>query len=348
MIITRTPFRISFFGGGTDYPVWYQEHGGAVLATTINKYCYLSCRWLPPFFEHHSRILYTRVENVRSNDEIQHPSVRACLAYLGIREGIEIHHNADLPARTGLGSSSAFTVGLLQALYALRQQMRGKQQLTEEAIHVEQKLLQENVGSQDQTMAAWGGLRKVTFHHDGQITPEPVVVSKERLDWLQRHLLLYFTGFSRTASEIARQQIENTPKRTVELTAIRQMVDEGLDILTNSRRPVEEFGTLLHEGWQMKRRISDRISNNHLDEIYLAGQDAGALGGKLLGAGGGGFMLFFVPVDRQPEFRRKMSRLMNVPFRFESNGAQLITYEPEEEFDGNLVRDRERVYATHA
>lgn len=348
MIITRTPFRISFFGGGTDYPVWYREHGGAVLATTINKYCYLSCRWLPPFFEHHSRILYTRVENVRSNDEIQHPSVRACLAHLGIQEGVEIHHDADLPARTGLGSSSAFTVGLLQALYALRQQMRGKQQLAEEAIHVEQQLLQENVGSQDQTMAAWGGLRKVTFHRDGQITPEPVIVSGDRLDWLQRHLLLYFTGFSRTASEIARQQIENTPNRTAELTAIRQMVDEGLDILTNSRRPLEEFGNLLHEGWQMKRRISDRISNSHLDEIYNAGQDAGALGGKLLGAGGGGFMLFFVPVDRQPEFRRKMSRLLHVPFRFESNGAHIITYEPEEEFDGLLVRERERVYATHA
>lgn len=348
MIITRTPFRISFFGGGTDYPVWYREHGGAVLATTINKYCYLSCRWLPPFFDYRSRILYSTIENVQSNDEIQHPSVRACLEYLEIREGVEIHHSGDLPARTGLGSSSSFTVGLLQALHTLKQQLCHKRQLAEEAIHVEQELLQENVGAQDQTMAAFGGLNRISFHPDGRVSVQPVVIQPERLDRFESHLMLYFTGFSRIASEIAQQQIQNTPKRTTELHTMYQMVDEGLDILANPRRSLDEFGRLLDEGWRMKRRLSDKISNPALDEIYDRGVRAGALGGKLLGAGGGGFMLFFVPPERQAAFLSEMSGFLRVPFALESHGAQLVTYEPEETFAHVLSKDRERIYAASA
>src|ERR1700723_1816160 len=205
MITTRTPLRISFFGGGTDYPIWYREFGGAVLSTAIDKCCYITCRRLPPFFEYHSRVSYSKVENVCQNESIQHPSVRECLRYLGIDEGIEIHHVADLPARTGLGTSSAFTVGLLLGLYALQNQMRDKRALASEAIHVEQELLQEAVGAQDQVSAAYGGFNRINFHTDGSIDVRRVLAPPNRLGELQQHLALYFTGFSRTASEIAQE-----------------------------------------------------------------------------------------------------------------------------------------------
>src|SRR5215831_11476774 len=218
MIITRTPLRISFFGGGTDYPVWYREHGGAVLSTTINKCCYLTCRWLPPFFDYHSRISYSKVENVLKNNSIEHPSARACLEYLGVEEGIEIHHVADLPARTGLGTSSAFTVGLLLALYGLKNQMRDKHALALDALHVEQELLGEAVGSQDQVSAAYGGLNRIDFHTDGAIEVKRVLTTQSRVEELEQHLALYFTGFSRTASEVAQEQIRITPHRARELS----------------------------------------------------------------------------------------------------------------------------------
>src|ERR1700722_7165160 len=217
MVITSTPLRISFFGGGTDYPVWYREHGGAVLATTINKSCYITCRRLPPFFEYHSRISYSKVENVRRNDAIEHPSVRGCLKFLGIEEGVEIHHVADLPARTGLGTSSAFTVGLLLGLYALQDRMRDKHALAADAIHVEQDLIQEAVGAQDQVSAAYGGFNRINFHANGTIQVNPVLTTSSRLAELEQHLVLYFTGFSRTASEIAQEQVRTTPERKKEL-----------------------------------------------------------------------------------------------------------------------------------
>src|SRR5215471_9693646 len=222
MVITSTPLRISFFGGGTDYPVWYREHGGAVLATTINKRCYITCRRLPPFFDCHSRVSYSRVENVACNNAIEHPSVRGCLQFLGIDEGVEIHHVADLPARTGLGTSSAFTVGLLLGLYALQDRMRDKQALAADAIHVEQELLQEAVGAQDQVSAAYGGFNRIDFNSDDTIEVKRVLTASSRLGELEQHLALYFTGFARTASEIAREQVKMTPRRQRELQTMLQ------------------------------------------------------------------------------------------------------------------------------
>jgi D-glycero-alpha-D-manno-heptose-7-phosphate kinase len=345
MITSRTPLRISFFGGGTDYPVWYREHGGSVLSTTIDKSCFITCRWLPPFFEYHSRISYTRLENVASNDAVQHPSVRACLQHLGIREGIEIHHIADLPARAGLGTSSAFTVGLLQGLYALRNKMRDKRSLAAEAIHVEQDLLQEAVGAQDQVSAAYGGFNRINFDADGSFHVKRMMTSPERLAELEQHLALYFTGFSRTASEIAQEQLRLTPHKTQELTSMMELVDEGEAIVADSRRPLTEFGQLLHEAWQIKRSLTQKISNAAIDEIYEAGRGAGAIGGKLLGAGGGGFMLFFVPPERREELRARLKKLLCVPFKFSHTGSEVVVYEPEQQYDQILTAERQLVYA---
>jgi len=259
MIITGTPLRISFFGGGTDYPVWYRQYGGSVLSTTINKCCYITCRYLPPFFEYHSRISYTKVENVTRNDAIAHPSVRACLQFMGIDEGVEIHHIADLPARAGLGTSSAFTVGLLLGLYALRNQMRDKHTLATEAIHIEQEVLQEAVGVQDQVSAAYGGFNRINFHTDGSIEAARVITSPGRLAELEQHLALYFTGFSRTASEIAREQLRVTPQRKRELEIMLQLVDEAEKIVISPSRSLHEFGRLLHENWKIKKTLTQKI-----------------------------------------------------------------------------------------
>src|SRR5882672_1537681 len=316
MIITRTPLRISFFGGGTDYPIWYREHGGAVLSTTIDKYCYLNCRWLPPFFEYHSRILYSQAENVAENSSINHPSVRACLQHLGIEEGVEIHHIADLPARTGLGTSSAFTVGLLLGLYALKNQMRDKSTLAAEAIHVEQELLKEAVGAQDQVSAAYGGLNRIDFHSNGAMEVKRILADQGRLAELEQHLTLFFTGFSRIASDVAQEQVKETPNRSKELHMMLEMVGEAENILANPRRSLDEFGKLLNESWQIKKTLTQRISSTKIDEIYETGRSAGALGGKLLGAGGGGFMLFFVPPERRKELRMRLKNLLCVPFSF--------------------------------
>jgi D-glycero-alpha-D-manno-heptose-7-phosphate kinase len=346
MIITRTPLRISFFGGGTDYPVWYREHGGSVLSTTIDKCCYLTCRFLPPFFEYHSRISYSKVENVRRNDEIEHPSVRACLQFLDIKSGVEIHHVADLPARTGLGTSSAFTTGLLLALYGLLGLMRDKQALAADAIHVEQELLHETVGSQDQVSAAHGGFNRMNFHQDGAIDVNRVLLSPSRLADLESRLALYFTGFSRTASEIAAEQVKITPHKKKELGMMLELVDEGEAILTNPNRSLDEFGNLLHESWQIKRSLTQKISNARLDEIYTAGLEAGALGGKLLGAGGGGFMLFYVPPERRKALRLRLKNLLCVPFSFSNRGSQVVVYEPEKMYDTSLAEERTTVYAS--
>lgn len=345
MVITSTPLRISFFGGGTDYPVWYREFGGAVLATTINKCCYITCRRLPPFFEYHSRISYTKVENVRRNDAIEHPSVRGSLQFLGIEDGVEIHHVADLPARTGLGTSSAFTVGLLLGLYALQDRMRDKHALAADAIHVEQDLLREAVGAQDQVCAAHGGFNRINFRVDGTIEVNRVLTPPSRLAELEQHLALFFTGFARTASEIAQEQVRLTPQRTKELNAMLQLVDEAEAIVANPQRSLSEFGQLLHEGWQLKRSLTQKITNADIDEIYEAGLNAGALGGKLLGAGGGGFMLFFVRPEQREALRARLKKLLYVPVSFSNKGSQVVVYEPEEEYDKTLVADRNFVYA---
>ncbi len=326
MIISRTPFRISFFGGGTDYPAWLKDHKGAVLATTINKYCYISCRYLPPFFEHKSRIIYSKMEHVHKVDEIDHPAVREVLKFLKIRDGVEIHHDGDLPARTGLGSSSAFTVGLLNALYALKGTMPTKERLAREAIHVEQQMCHENVGCQDQTLAAYGGFNFIEFGGDNHLQVRSITVPARTLQGLQRHLMLYFTGFSRNASEIASHQIDNIPNKQFELTAMYDMAFQALDILKKGN--LEKFGKLMYESWKIKRELSARISTSHIDAIYEAAMRAGAIGGKLLGAGGGGFVLFFVPPAKQKAVKEKLKKLLLVPFDFENLGSQIIFYQP--------------------
>lgn len=345
MVITSTPLRISFFGGGTDYPVWYREHGGAVLATTIDKRCYITCRRLPPFFDCHSRISYSRVENVASNGAIEHPSVRGCLQHLGIEEGVEIQHVADLPARAGLGTSSAFTVGLLLGLHALNDRMRDKRSLAAEAIHVEQELLREAVGSQDQVSAAHGGFNRIDFHMDGSIDVNRILTSQNRLADLEQNLALYFTGFSRTASEIASEQLRVTPQKKKELDTMLQLVNEAESIMTSPHRSLDEFGRLLHESWKIKKTLTRKITNPSIDEIYEAGLSAGALGGKLLGAGGGGFMLFFVPPERRTALRMRLQKLLCVPFAFSSKGSHVVVYEPEEVYDKSLASERNLVYA---
>jgi D-glycero-alpha-D-manno-heptose-7-phosphate kinase len=345
MVITSTPLRVSFFGGGTDYPVWYRSHGGAVLSTAIDKYCYITCRRLPPFFEYHSRVSYSKVENVAVNGQIQHPSVRGCLQYLGVDEGVEIHHVADLPARTGLGTSSAFTVGLLLGLYALKNQMRDKAALAADAIHVEQVLLQEAVGAQDQISAAYGGFNRINFEPDGSIEVKRMMAAPDRLEELHKHFALFFTGFSRIASEVAQEQLKMTPHKQRELKLMHEMVDHAESIVTNTNCPLDEFGHLLHESWQLKRSLTSKVSNPHLDEIYAAGISAGALGGKLLGAGGGGFMLFFVSPERRAELRERLKNLLCVPFRVSRKGSHIVVHEPDEEYDRALELERSFVYA---
>lgn len=324
MIITRTPFRISFFGGGTDLPDWYRENSGAVLSSTIDKYCYISCRQLPPFFEHKHRIVYSGQEAVNEIDEIIHPSVRETLRFMNITEGLEIHHDGDLPAKSGLGSSSAFTVGLLHALYALKGQMVSKKRLALEAIHIEQEMIKENVGSQDQIAAAFGGLNKIIFNADN-IEVKPITIDQERLQHFQEHLMLFFTGFSRTASEIEGEKIKQISKKRNELAALQEIVDKAIDIL-NSEAPLVEFGGLLYETWMLKKNLSDKVSNSFIDHIYEIAMKNGAVGGKILGAGGGGFILFFVKPEDREMLRKALDFLLHVPFRFDSLGSQIIYY----------------------
>ncbi len=332
MIITKTPFRISFFGGGTDYPVWFENNGGgAVISTSIDKYCYITLRYLPPFFEHKHRIIWTKVESVKSTDEIQHPAVNAALKFFNIQEGLEIHHDADLPARTGLGSSSSFAVGIIHALHALKGKVVSKKQLAEEAIHLEQKLLRENVGCQDQVIAAFGGFNKIEFGGAEKISVSPITLNPKRLDSFQDHLMLIFTGFSRTASEIAAEQIKNTPNKNSELKTLHGMVEEAIKIL-NGGSSLDDFGKLLDESWKIKRSLTSQITNSNIDEIYDAAKSAGALGGKLLGAGGGGFMLLFVRPENKRKVKEKLSKLLHVPFRFENSGSQIVYYTPHQAF----------------
>lgn len=328
MIISRTPFRISFFGGGTDYPSWLAEHGGAVLGTSINHYCYLSCRYLPPFFEHKYRIAYSKTENVKSIAEIEHPVVKAVLEYLGFHElGMEIHHDADLPARSGIGSSSTFTVGLLNALIAFKHARLPTQELAKLAIYIEQEMLNEAVGSQDQILAAHGGFNRVDFYRDGKFTISPVIADPHKIESLQKHCMLFFTGFSRFASEIAKSQINNMKANTTTLHLMRAMVDDAMEILENPQRDIREFGELLHQAWECKRTLSDKISTDAIDEIYQKGRDAGAIGGKLLGAGGGGFILLFASPEDQEKIKAALSNLIYIPFAFENQGSRVIFHE---------------------
>ncbi len=327
MIISRTPYRISFFGGGTDYPSWYLNHGGAVLAATIDKYCYLTCRYLPPFFEHRYRIVYSKIEMINHVDDIIHPSVRETLKFLGIERGIELHHDGDLPARSGMGSSSAFTVGLLHALHSLQGRMVSKHQLATEAIHIEQTVLSETVGSQDQVMAAYGGLDHVRFLQSGDVVVRPLIMNRSRINLLNDHLMLFYTGIKRTASEVASSYVDDIGSRRRQLRILSDLVDEGVETLCGTN-DLSRFGELLNEAWQAKRSFSPMVSSSYIDQLYAKAISAGALGGKLLGAGGGGFMLFFVPPEFQANVAQQLAGLIQVSFRFEFSGSQIAYYNP--------------------
>ena len=328
MIISRTPFRISFFGGGTDYPAWYLKNGGSVLATTIDKYCYISCRYLPAFFDHKYRIVYSRIENVKELNEIEHPSVKGVLQFMGENRGLEIHHDGDLPARSGLGSSSSFTVGLINALMAQRGRYISKEELASQSIHVEQTLIGESVGSQDQISAAFGGFNQIEFLKDGSFRVNPVILRQDRKAELEGHLMLFFTGISRIAANIAEAKIANFEKRERQLNEISKMVGQAVKLL-QSETSINEFGGLLHETWLHKKSLSDKVSTKVVNDIYETAVEAGALGGKLLGAGGGGFMLLFVPPERQEKVKRSLGNLVNVPFTFENTGSRIALYQPE-------------------
>ena len=328
MIITKTPYRISFFGGGTDHPLWFKEHGGKVLATTIDKYCYISLRHLPPFFDHKYRIVYSQIESINSINEIKHPAVKEVLKYFHSNKGVEIHHDGDLPARSGLGSSSSFTVGLINAMNALKGKNYSPYELAGKAIHIEQDLIKECVGSQDQISAAYGGFNEIEFFKDGTFSVEAKIINQERKKDLNDHLMLFFTGVSRLSSEVAESMISNMENCSSQMHELHDMVDEGSKILSNANIPLEEFGKLLDRAWRNKRSLSNMITNTKIDDLYNAAIKAGALGGKILGAGGGGFVLFFVKPEHQEKVKTALSNFTYVPFKFENTGSKVVVYQP--------------------
>lgn len=325
MIISRTPFRISFFGGGTDFPAWYKENGGAVLSTTIDKYCYISCRKLPPFFEYKHRIVYSKYEHINEIEEILHPAVRETFKFMNITDGLELHHDGDLPARTGLASSSSFTVGLLHALYALKGKIVTKKKLALDAIYVEQEMIKESVGSQDQVAVAFGGFNRIDFNGNHNIDVAPITIDRVKLQQFEDHLMLFFTGFSRLATEIEGEKIRQINKKKYELKTMYEMVDEAINIL-NGKGVLADFGRMLHESWELKKRLSDNVTTSRIDEIYMLALNNGAIGGKILGAGGGGFILFFVKPENRERLQKALDFLLHVPFRFDTTGSQLIFY----------------------
>jgi len=299
-----------------------------VISTSIDKYCYISCRRLPPFFDHKFRVAYSRIEHVKDISQIEHPSVRAVLSEMNVEEGLEIHHDADLPARSGLGSSSAFTVGLINAIRALDGKISSKKELAQKAIYIEQQVIQESVGCQDQIAVACGGFNKIKFNQQGDFYITPVIINHDKLELLQNHLMLFFTGFSRYSSRIAQATISNIDKREEQLQLMGQMVDEAEQILQSQADNVSDFGKLLHQAWLQKKQLSNNVSSPQIDEIYNAGLEAGAIGGKLLGAGGGGFILLFAPPEKQRAIKEKLSNLIYVNFRFETEGSKIVLYDP--------------------
>jgi len=324
MIITKTPYRVSFFGGGTDFPLWFREHGGRVISTSINKYCYITCRRKPAFFPHKHRFVYSEIEDVNEISATRHPAIKGVLQWMQWTDGLEIHHDGDLPARSGLGSSSAFTVGLLQAMHRLQYTTLAAEELAKQAIHVEQKVIGEVVGCQDQIAVAYGGFNRIDFNPDETFTVTPISIDASRLADLQNHLLLFFTGFSRFASEIESGKLVNFSQRSDSLQRMMDMVMEAEDLLKNNNRDLQQFGWMLQEAWEYKKSLSSSVSTSAIDEIYNRAITAGALGGKILGAGGGGFILFFVPPDKQSSVRNSLVELIEVPFSFEEEGCSVV------------------------
>ncbi len=328
IVITKTPYRISFFGGGTDYPAWYSREEGAVLSTSIDKYCYISCRVFPAYFNVKYRVVWSHIENAGSVSEILHPAVREAIRFTGLDkmngDCLEIHHNGDLPARSGMGSSSTFSVGLIRALKAVRHEMIGKHELALNAIQLEQDILKEHVGSQDQMAAAYGGMNIIRFSPGKQIRVEPIIISSSRIADFEQRLMLFYSGTSRLASEIAGEVIAKLEEKGDVLCRMRSLVEQGCSLLVNGN--LDDFGRLLHENWMLKRSISNVISNPTIDSIYERAMKSGALGGKLLGAGATGFLLFYVPPEKQQAVKETLHGLIHVPFKLGADGCSIIYY----------------------
>lgn len=324
MIISKTPFRVSLFGGGTDYPAWFRAHGGAVIGFAIDKYCYVSIRRLPPFFEHRSRIVYSKIETVSSVAEIEHPAVRGILQDLGLHDGVEIHHDGDMPAWSGIGSSSSFTVGMLNAATRLTGRDLDRETLAKEAIRVEQQVLGEPVGCQDQIWAAFGGMNRIEFQMDGGFEVSGLEISKHRRDMLMKNFMLFFTGRTRRSDRIAQDIVTRIGDHQRDLKAMRVMVDEAEEIMIRPDRDLDDLGQLLRSSWVLKRRLSPLVSTPELDALHDRGIEAGALGGKLLGAGGGGFFLFYVPAASREDVRAALTEFTEVSFGIDQEGSKIV------------------------
>lgn len=331
MIITRTPFRMSFFGGGTDMPDFFNEYGGAVLSTTFDKYCYCTVRHLPRFFNYSTELAYSKMERVTDVDAIQHPLIRNAMKQLDMHE-LRITYEADLPARSGLGTSSSFAVGLLNAFYCLKGKYKGKKQLADDAIYLERNLCNEAGGWQDQIAASFGGFNRINFK-DNDYEVLPVIISPERKKMLNDNLMMFFTGFTRLSSDIQKANApskETKNGRNAKLLEMLQLVDEAENVLTNKNSDLDDFGRLLDRTWNLKRKTGSSVSTSNIDYLYSKGIEAGALGGKLLGAGGGGFLVFYVKPEMQENVRKAMKDLLYIPFKFENGGSQVLLYDPEE------------------
>ena len=326
MIITKTPFRMSFFGGGTDMPSFFNEYGGAVISTTFDKYAYVNVRHLPPFMPYYTELCYSRFERVNDVDEIEHPAIREAMRMLDIHE-IRLTYEGDLPARTGLGTSSTFAVGMLNAFYALKGKYVGKRKLAEDAIYLERELCKESGGWQDQVAAAFGGLNRIDFANN-QFKVTPIIIHPEKKKVLNDSLMLFFTGVSRFSSEVQKDTMSNQEEKLAQLKEMLRLVNDAQDILESKHSDLNDFGRLLHHTWELKRKTGGKISNNSIDALYERGLKAGALGGKLLGAGGGGFLLFYVEPNKRENLLRELNELMHVPFQFEDEGTSVVHYNP--------------------
>lgn len=327
MIITRTPFRMSFFGGGTDMEDYFKENGGGVISTTFDKYCYVNVRHLPRFFDYSTELSYSKMERVTDVDDIKHPAIRNAMKFLDMHE-IRLTYEADLPARSGLGTSSSFAVGMLNAFYALKGKYADKKKLADEAIYLERVLCNEFGGWQDQIAASFGGFNRINFNADGYEVL-PLIIHPERKKQLNNNLLMFFTGFTRFSSEIQKANKISASEKRAQLKEIHRLVDEAEKVLTDTDRDLDEFGYLLDRTWKLKRQTGTAVSTNSIDGLYQKGIDAGAIGGKLLGAGGGGFLVFYVQKEKQDAVRMAMKDLMHIPFEFENGGTKVIHYAPE-------------------
>lgn len=328
MIISRTPFRMSFFGGGTDMEEFFRVYGGAVLSTTFDKYCYVNVRHLPRFFEYRNQVTYSKIERVRSTSEIEHPAVREAMKMLDMHELI-LGYDADLPARTGLGTSSSFAVGMLNAFYALKGKYIDKKRLADESIYLERVLCNEAGGWQDQIAASFGGMNRIDFDSNG-FCVHPIIIHPDRKKELNDSLMLFFTGFTRFSADIQVETKQNIKDKTKQLLEVKELVFEAEKVLEDKTKSLSEFGKLLDHTWKLKRQTGTRISTDDIDIMYQKALDAGAIGGKLLGAGGGGFLLFYVEPEKQVYVKNALKDLLSIPFRFENTGTEIIYYSPEE------------------